>query len=370
MNHQIAFVGGQLLPVFIGIKEFAPDNIYFIVSQESKGKISLLKNLLIGKQYSIIVCDPFEFDSIKSSCLNILNNLKSTDTVQFNLTGGTKIMVLAAQSLIQEKKLTGFYINQNSTKLHLPSYIIEKVKSHISIQEFLEISGHKLSRYKTINDFTSDDYNSIDTIDTFSLLNQNLILQINSKVRKTYDKLSKIPTTGFIEITKSTTLNWSAKSIDIVQNGINIFHIHSPNVRNLFFHASWWELIVARAISQWPKAKELLLQCELPFKSDTHTTKNEIDVLVNLGDKLIFIECKSGMVKQEDINKMRVVKDTYGGVISKSVLVSRFKPSNNIIEKCNELDIDVFFLFDNKIEANKLNNLIVHLEKVETKLSL
>lgn len=88
-----------------------------------------------------------------------------------------------------------------------------------------------------------------------SLLNQNLILQINSKVRKTYDKLSKIPTTGFIEITKSTTLNWSAKSIDIVQNGINIFHIHSPNVRNLFFHASWWELIVARAISQWPKAK-------------------------------------------------------------------------------------------------------------------
>lgn len=76
------------------------------------------------------------------------------------------------------------------------------------------------------------------------------------------------------------------------------------------------------------------------------------------------------MVKQEDINKMRVVKDTYGGVISKSVLVSRFKPSNNIIEKCNELDIDVFFLFDNKIEAHKLNNLIVHLEKVNKTFTL
>lgn len=370
MNHQIAFVGGQLLPVFIGIKEFVPDNIYFIVSHESKGKISQLKNQLIGKQYSIIVCDPFEFGSIKTSCLNILNNLKSTDTVQFNLTGGTKIMVLAAQSLIQERNLTGFYINQNSTKLYLPSYIIEKVKCHISIQEFLEISGHKLSKYKTINDFNSDDFNTIDTIDTFSLLNQSMILQINSKVRKTYDKLNKIPTSGSIEITKSTKLNWSAKSIDIIQNGINIFHIHSLNVRNLFFHASWWELIVAKVISQWPKAKELLLQCELPFKTDTHTTKNEIDVLVNLGDKLIFIECKSGMVKQEDINKMRIVKDTYGGVISKSVLVCRFKPSNNIIEKCNELDIDVFFLLDNKRATHKLNSLIVQLEKVETKLSL
>jgi len=370
MNHQIAFVGGQLLPVFIGIKEFAPDSIYFIVSQESKGKISQLKNLLIGKQYSTIVCDAFDFNSIKESCLNILNNLKTSDNVQFNLTGGTKIMVLAAQSLIGEKNVTGFYINQNSTKLQLPSYNIEKVTSHISIHEFLEISGHKLSRYKTISDFTPDDYKSIDTIDNFTISHQNLILQINSKIRKTYDKLSKIPSSGFIDITKTCRLIWTTKSIEVVQNGANIFHIQSPNVRSLFFHASWWELIVARSISQWAKAMELLLQCELPFKSDNNTTKNEIDVLVNLGDKLIFIECKSGLVKQEDINKMRIVKDTYGGIISKSVLVSRFKPSNNIIEKCNELDIDVFFLFDNVRQIYKLSNLITQLAKVETKLSL
>ena len=56
------------------------------------------------------------------------------------------------------------------------------------------------------------------------------------------------------------------------------------------------------------KAKELLIQCELPFKTDINTTKNEIDVLVNIGGKLIFIRINREWSKQEDVNKMRVVK--------------------------------------------------------------
>ena len=33
MKHQIALVGGQLLPIYVGIKEFSPDKIHFIVSK-------------------------------------------------------------------------------------------------------------------------------------------------------------------------------------------------------------------------------------------------------------------------------------------------------------------------------------------------
>ncbi len=46
-----------------------------------------------------------------------------------------------------------------------------------------------------------------------------------------------------------------------------------------------------------------------------------MDIIINTERKLIFIECKSGLVKQEDINKMRIVKQTYGGIISKSIPV-------------------------------------------------
>ena len=370
MRHQISLVGGQLLPVIVGIKEYNPDKVHFIVSAETKDKINLVKSFLVGKTHSVNICNPFDFLSIKEACQKILNDLEVTDEIQFNLTGGTKIMVLAAQSLIHEKNLSGFYINQDDTLLQLPTYQIQKLVSAISVKEFLEISGHKLSSAKSITDFSPDDFKAVDSIESFSILHDKLILQINSKVRGTYDKLSKIPTAGNIEINKTSKLFWTAKSISVELQGKEIFKIESPNVRSLFFHAAWWELIVAKAISQWTKAKELLIQCELPFKTDALTTKNEIDVLVNLGGKLIFIECKSGMVKQEDINKMRIIKDTYGGIISKSLLVCRFIPTPTILEKCKELNIDVFFCFVGKNQVNSLSNLIKTLDTLEKKLTI
>ncbi|MFZ6013390.1 MAG: hypothetical protein ACOYXT_23815 [Bacteroidota bacterium] len=144
MKHQIAFVGGQLLPVFIGIKEFTPDTIHFVVSEESKDSVTALKSFLSGKVFYEIVCDPFDFTSIRSACESIVNRIPSTDEVHFNLTGGTKIMVLAAQSIISEGRGAGFYVNQNDTLLKIPTYQINKLNTRITTKEFFEISGHKL----------------------------------------------------------------------------------------------------------------------------------------------------------------------------------------------------------------------------------
>jgi hypothetical protein len=370
MKYQITFVGGQLLPVFVGIKEFSPDKIHFIVSEESKNKISLLKPFFLDKVLSEEQCDPFDFTSIKTKLTSILGKIESSDEVQFNLTGGTKVMVLAAQAIMQERNLKGFYINLDNTFLQLPSYEIKKMRSEITIKEFLEMTGHKISHSNVLSDFSNDDFKSVSAIESFSLSYDKLLLQINSKIRKIYDRLNKIPSSGQLEINKTCKLNWIANKITVIVQGREILKIDSPNARTLFFNAGWWELLVAKAVSQWSKAKELLIQCELPFKTDVNTTKNEIDVLVNIGGKLIFIECKSGMVKQEDINKMRIVKDTYGGIISKSLLVSRFMPSTTIIEKCKELNIEVFLSFVGRNQINSLTKLINSLDKLEKKLTI
>ncbi len=368
MRHQISFVGGQLLPVLLGIKEFSPDHVHFIVSKESKNKITQIRSFIFEVGFSENICDPFDFFSVRAACEKILNKLDQNDEIKINLTGGTKVMVLAAQSLILERKLNGFYINLDGTLLNLPSYNSQKLSCELSINEFFEISGHKLHRYKALSDYFIDDFKAIDEIATFSVNYDKLILLINSKIRKNYDNLYKIPLYGKLELDKSTKFIWKDKSIMVDFNGKEIFKISSPNVRSLFFHAAWWELIVAREISKWSKAKELLLQCKLPFKTDAKTIKNEIDILVNLGSKLIFVECKSGLVKSEDINKLKIVNEIYGGIISKSLLVCRFKPTPTIIEKCKELNIDVFYCNLNRIEVNPLNKLITTLEELEKRL--
>lgn len=371
MKHQITFVGGQVLPVFVGIKECPPDIIHFIISNESRAKVNLLKPLLNTKRFSENVCNPFAFTSIRQACEKILGTLTSEDQVEFNLTGGTKIMVLAAQSLIHENGLTGFYINQDNTLLHIPSYKTERVNTEISIKEFLEISGHKLGGSKTLTDFSSDDLSTAEAINDFAIKRDRLFYNLMGKIRSNYNGVKNIPANGKIELNKSTKLMWSGTEVKIEENGSGIFMIQSPNVKGLFFNSSWWELLVAREISKWTKAKELLIQCELPFKTNTAVTKNEIDVLINLGGKLIFVECKSGAVKQEDINKMRIIKDTYGGVISKSILVSKFLPNTTIIEKCKELGIDVFSCYGARGNIiNPLYKITSALEKLEKKLNI
>ena len=103
MKHQIALVGGQLLPILIGIKEFVPDEIHLILSNETVDKIAGLTALLNTRQINKYNCDPFDFLSIKTTCEQIIAKLNSSDEVAFNLTGGTKIMVLALQAIIHEK---------------------------------------------------------------------------------------------------------------------------------------------------------------------------------------------------------------------------------------------------------------------------
>lgn len=166
-------------------------------------------------------------------------------------------------------------------------------------------------------------------------------------------------------------MSWNANSLLIKENGKELVSLKSKNILQLFFHSAWWELQVAKEISKWGKLKELLINCVLPFKIDIKSAKNEIDVLLNTGKKLVFVECKSGNVRQEDVNKMKVIKQTYGGLISKSILVSRFLPSPTIIEKCKELDIDIFYCyaFQNKV-INPLHKIIVKLDEINKKGSL
>lgn len=370
MKHQITFVGGQLLPVFVGIKEFSPDKIHFIVSEESKDKINLLKSFLTGKKFSENICNPFDFVSIKKTCEELLSKFEPTDEVQFNLIGGTKVMVLAAQALIQENQGEGFYINPDNTVLKLPTYDLQELTCEISVKEFLELSGHKINSSKAISDFTQDDFIAATEIEKFAK-DDKAFGTVTKYFRNNYNNVNKkIPKSGTEKIDDEIIFEWTSNKATVLRNGINIFSASSDNIRSLFFLAAWWELIVAKEISKWAKLKELFVQCELPFKGDDKTLKNEIDILINLGRKLIFVECKSGIVKQEDINKIKIIKDTYGGIISKSILVSRFLPAKNIIEKCNELNIEVFYLYEDEILVHPLSELIKTLDNFERKLAI
>lgn len=371
MNHQISIVGSQLLPIYIGIKEFKPDKLHFIVSNESVGKIAIFKPLLKELKYNVYNCDAFDFFSIKSTCEKIIDKIDSKDKITFNLTGGTKIMVLACQAIIFERGLNGFYINQDDTLLELPSYTRKSINTELSIKEFLDLTSHKILSFNELTNFTLEDHKIASAIESFA--NKDRKYKIITKAfRKKYNKNKiKMPLTGKEFLPDNIEVTWSSKDILVKNHGINIFSFTSEHCYQLFFNSGWWELIIAKEISKWSKLKELYINCVLPFKSDISSAKNEIDILINTGKKLIFVECKSGEIIQDDINKMKAIKQTYGGLISKSLLVSRFLPSPTIEEKCKELDIDIFYIFayQNKV-VNTIDKILSKLDEINKRSTL
>lgn len=367
MKHQISFFGGQLLPIFIGIKEFMPDKVHCIVSKESKDRVIILKELFKALNFSEFICDPFDFYSIKKKLENIINEIDKNDEILINLTGGTKIMLLAAQSVITDKQAKGFYINQDYSLIEVPSYSRKLINSQLTIKDFFSLSGHKKFTAKALSDFTSSDFKVSNEIELFAASNR-LYSKVTEFIRKKFK--ASLSSKGTEMIANNSSVKWDNELIEIRNNDKLVISFNSNNVKDLFFYAGWWELVVASEVSRWTKAKEVMLHCELPFKSNNKILKNEIDILLNTGNKLIFVECKSGNIKQEDINKMKVIKQTYGGIISKSLLVSRFMPSQPIMEKCEELDIEVYYVYAFQRIVNPLKNIINTLDKIEKRTSI
>ncbi len=112
----------------------------------------------------------------------------------------------------------------------------------------------------------------------------------------------------------------------------------------LMFLGRWWEVVVADTGAQWKKSRASSRHTEIwrdvIFNDvDRNSVKNEVDLLVNEQQKLLLIECKSGEVFSADIFKIQSVRETYGGTVSKAVLVSYMPLSKSIVEKCNNLGI-------------------------------
>lgn len=90
-------------------------------------------------------------------------------------------------------------------------------------------------------------------------------------------------------------------------------------------------MLVADAVYKWAKGKyeiwtsvefdQTTTKKELNWKQK-NSVKNEIDVLVNLGNKLLVLECKSGKFEQANIDKLSAICKTYGSYKSKGAIVA------------------------------------------------
>lgn len=116
----------------------------------------------------------------------------------------------------------------------------------------------------------------------------------------------------------------------------------SPHAFDMVVSSGWFEYEVAKCLDSWPEAKDIWLNSVFPYRNNT--PKNEIDIIVNVGYKLLFVECKTKIFDKTDIDKFRSAVKNYGGLSSKAMFISLESMDAQTIEKCETNGIEYFSL--------------------------
>lgn len=355
MNVHITLVGGQPAPVYHGIVYANPDKVVYFYSAETHEIAEQISNeVKIPSERRRI--DPVNLNDIEKKVLLCKENF-AKDTITINISGGTKPWAYYFVRIFGEvPNVEIFYVDQNNVVWNFSNK--SKVSVHFDMDAQFRLHGNPLEEYLSFAEIQDDDKQVVADINSMIQFSQSAFFRLV----KAFKGASNLT---FQQLEDGSFLEWNTKEksfeMSIVKRGQYYSKkLKSKNVRHLLLKTGWFEYEVALLISHWDKAKDIRLNCIFPYK-DT-APKNEIDVLVDTGTKLLFVECKTQIEDNTDIDKFRAAVNNYGGLGSKALFVTKVKMKDKTKEKCEDNGILTFSMSDDHLGLSKEQALILLLE--------
>jgi hypothetical protein len=365
----ISLIGNETTPNYRAYKEFSPDVLVQVFSAKTSKAAAILEKMA---QASTVVI-PIEVSG--NDFMEILKELQkkvvlsANDHLTINVTGGTKMMGLALHEFgLKAQNTCKVYQCYIDWEQNIHWYIEnrnETFTEKLTLEEFISLSGQKISakdnysdlatKYKLPLSTVKGYLNSYERSQNWDKFLKNVVAKVRNNsnhyesVKQILNRLLVNQSLGGFEII------WNSEGIKIQHNDSIFIKISESDaaIEWFLFNAGWFELLTAQKLSETYPVNQIYMNVKFPVLAKMEEDKNEVDILINDGGKLIFIECKSGFVKSENINTIKVRKETYGGMIAQNMLITRYpleldktEKTKIIIEKCKELDIQYKTLKD------------------------
>lgn len=350
----ITLVGGQPAPVYNGIVATNPDKVVYIYSQGSSRAVETLRkeiDLPEDEQKPLDTTNP----QIIMERVNTLKAKYANDEITLNISSGLKSWShLFGREFEKMPNASVVYMDQNNV---LWNYKTMQGCSDFNFDMFtlFRLYGNPIDdHYTNFYDYTEADKECCQKIEQirkggFHTEFTNMLSLLN----KTDQNVLKNQPSGTFESKRGTTSFVSWEKPTEGENGFVRIYLQgkkrneeivlkSPHAIDLAFNSGWFEYKVARLLSHWKKAKNIYMNCRFPFKSNVD--KNEVDIIVNAGNKLLFVECKTQINKTTDIDKFNSVVRAYGGTASKALFVTDAIMTDVAKKKCEEYGIMTFSL--------------------------
>lgn len=346
----ITLVGGQPAPVYHGIVATKPDKIIYVHSEDSLKALKAL-DLEIGISSECILLDVTLPQKIKQCAEGLAEQYKH-DEVTVNISSGLKSWSYWFGVVFDKyPNASVVYMDQNNVLWNYRT-MMSSVDFEFDIHTLFRLYGNPLdNNYTPFDEYTQEDFKAIAEIERIRKINIPDFNKLTTVLDKGKSHLLRNSKTGTFTVNDSF-VEWNKMSqkvrLCIVRKDKSYeSQLSSPHILSLVFNAGWFETKVAKLLSNWKKTKSIYLNCRFPFKPNVD--KNEVDILLNTGIKILFVECKTQITNTTDIDKFRSVIKGYGGMGSKGLFVTDAKMTDVAKAKCEEHGILTFSLQDEHI---------------------
>ncbi len=354
----VSIVSEQPIPNYLLIKEiFNPgDNLLFIASTKTESIIQhIIDTLHISAPITNIVLDAGDEERWTTMCQRIENELSHSNQYAVNLTGGTKYMALAVQSIFAKYDSTFYYI-PHPKNVMLSSEKVIPISTRVNVSEFMELHGHKIKWGKIIRPFEDSQqflYHYTHTLNKTDF-------EIINKLREYRDKNISIPD---IENKDDDKKKPAIPGLSNFLYKINFVGEQKDNLTKYevqYLTGGWFEEYVYHLIQTEIKPTDIKFGIKL------NSTQNDLDVVFTKGNKLFVIECKTGVEKGSMLNqivyKSSAIKEYLRGISAQSYIFALAKEDPEWTKIANHMGIP-YYGKDHFLNADKqqelLNSIII-----------
>ena len=363
----VCLVSAQAAPNLLPIldSEFKPKKAIFLVSKAMKQRAEYLAKTFEKLNVKVElknISDEFNFGLMEDEIFKFVEEYEN-ESIALNVTGGTKLMSIAAENAFSALGKPIFYIDTDSNQILFISKDEEQkwlsnleMKAKNKIDIYLSAYGSTVlttqdpnARKKylpAIEPFIKQYYNYTQII---PMLNMHATLtQCNgykSEYTKVNPKINKIDEL-FLGLDYQGLINYDGQQINFKNKEIKTF-----------LNGGWLEDYTYFQLKGILNIEDLACGVDVAnpkfklgkneYSSENKGNKNEFDIVFMAKNKLHIIECKtqlmdkSGGIKAEDIlYKLETLKD-YGGLMTKKCLVSYFEVPEPVKNRASFLNIEI-----------------------------
>lgn len=353
-NIHIALVGGQPVPVYIGIYEDVDASIIVLIcSNQSKNEAQRIADQFPGKDVRIEMCssvDLMEIDRLSSK----LSKEFRHDSIRVNLSSGTKLWAIEFFRNFHANPNTEFiYVDQNNLITNIQTH--KTFQSEISNNKIIDLHGSPLISYVPIEEYTEADYDVLRLVEVIRNFNPSEFTSMTMDVKEKdiYEGKKLLPKKNGQIITTSSYIDCYPETnyafVYICRGRrFQTFDLCSEHLFSILLHTGWFELKVAKLLSEFTDVSNIWLNCI--FEYNDGDSKNEIDNIAKYKNRMFFVECKTSITKKTDIDKFRSAVRNYGGTSNIGLVVTYDPPRTNdqkikynqIIQKCKDNNLHLF----------------------------